>query len=59
MPRVPSACWSGMEYGKHARYDKEGRELVYIGVFDFVMHKDVIDKITADWDRCFGSEKDA
>lgn len=52
-PRIKSECWPGMEDGVHAGYDKEGRELVYIGIFDMVMHKDVIDHINAEWDKVF------
>ena len=44
----------GKEYGKFARYDKEGRELVYVGLDGMVMHRDVLDKINAEWDREFG-----
>lgn len=54
LARPDPRCIPGKEDGVHARYDAEGRELVYIGVGDMVMHRDVIDEINAEWDRVFG-----
>lgn len=53
-PRFPPPrCLPGKEDGVHAGYDKEGRELVYIGIGDMKMHKDVLDHIRAEWKRIF------
>ena len=38
----------------HAGYDSEGRELVWIAD-GWKMHRDVIDKINAEWDAAFTS----
>lgn len=53
-PTVPKPrCLPGKEYGIFARYDAEGRELVYIGLGDVVMHRDVIRYIESEWDKVF------
>ncbi len=54
-PKVPlPQCLEGKERGKFARYDKDGRKLVYIGMDELVMHQDVIDRIEAEFEKEFG-----
>ena len=43
----------GKEYGAPAGYDAAG-DLVYVGIGDWKMHKNVIDRIEHDWDKVFG-----
>lgn len=54
LPKIKLRCLPGKEYGAHAGYDHEGRELIYIGVEDMQMHKDVLDHIESEWKRIFG-----
>jgi len=57
LPRLdPPRVLPGKERGKHAGYDAEGRELVYIGLEGMTMHRDVLELLAREWERCFSDD---
>ena len=53
---IKSYTIPGKEWGVHAGYDAGG-ELIYIGMGEMRMHRSVIEKIEAEWDKVFGDGK--
>jgi hypothetical protein len=56
MSEAKSFTIPGKECGVHAGYDAGG-ELIYIGMGEMRMHRSVIEKIEAEWDKVFGDGK--
>lgn len=57
-PKIPRPkCLPGKRYGSFARYDKDGRELIYIGLDNIAMHRDIIEQFEDEFDKAFGLDE--